>query len=140
MSQKVKEKPSSKEVKEKPCSSKDETLNLISDQVDPLKCLYSPNIQLPNQRAPMFDNLSKFNVSQDDEVSIKTTVVKAKPPEPSVHDRAEIRATLVQSKGRIRKNVLQKLERISKGPLFALKNCMIQKIQVKVITRNHSSE
>ncbi|KAI5752017.1 hypothetical protein M8J77_012946 [Diaphorina citri] len=125
--------------KDQPSTSKDQSLNLTSEQIDPLKCLYSKNVTVPNQKAPLYDNLSKFSINEEDEVTIKPTVVKPKPVEPTVYDRAEIRSTLVESKGRTKKNVLTKLESITRGPLLALKNCMIQKIPVKVITRNHSS-
>lgn len=126
--------------RDQPSTSKDESLNLTSEKIDPLKCLYSKYVQVPNQKAPLYDNLSKFNVNEACEVSVRTTIVKSKPSEPTVHDREEIRATLVDKQVRTKRNVLSKLEKINKGPLLALKNCMIQKIPVKVITRNHSSE
>lgn len=128
------------ETRDQPSLKKDESLNLTSEKMDPLKCLYSKNVQVPNEKAPLLDNLTKFNVNENSEVSVKTTVVKPKPPESTVYERADIRATLVDKKVKTKKNVLSKLEKINKGPLLALKNCMIQKIPVKVITRNHSSK
>lgn len=128
------------ETRDQPSLKKDESLNLTSEKMDPLKCLYSKNVQVPNEKAPLLDNLTKFNVNENCEVSVKTTVVKPKPPESTVYERADIRATLVDKKVKTKKNVLSKLEKINKGPLLALKNCMIQKIPVKVITRNHSSK
>lgn len=128
------------ETRDQPSLKKDESLNLTSEKMDPLKCLYSKNVQVPNEKAPLLDNLTKFNVNENSEVSVKTTVVKPKPTESTVYERADIRATLVDKKVKTKKNVLSKLEKINKGPLLALKNCMIQKIPVKVITRNHSSK
>uniref|UniRef100_A0A8D9AXB8 U7 snRNA-associated Sm-like protein LSm11 n=1 Tax=Cacopsylla melanoneura TaxID=428564 RepID=A0A8D9AXB8_9HEMI len=125
---------------EKPSTNKkDDSLDLASDEADPLKCLYSRNVQVPDKRAPLYDNLSRFSVGDNNEVTVKTITVKPKALETTEYDRPEIRATLVQKKVKEKKNILTKIDKINKGPLLALKNCMIQKIPVKVFTRNHSS-
>lgn len=122
-----------------PQSNDDKSLDLTSDKIDPLKCLYSNDVQVPSQKAPLFDNLSRFSLNENNDVFIKTTVIRPKTSEPTLDSREEIRSTLVNKEVKTKKNILTKLERINKGPLLALKNCMIQKIPVKIITRNHSS-
>lgn len=38
----------------------DPTLDISSEQFDPLKALYADNVRLPYENAKMFDNVSRF--------------------------------------------------------------------------------
>lgn len=46
--------------KSSPSPPYDATLDLRSDQFDPLKALYATNMQLPHPNATIFDNIGKF--------------------------------------------------------------------------------
>ncbi|CAH1401715.1 unnamed protein product [Nezara viridula] len=57
---------------------KDEKLNPLSSGFDPLSALYAQDIPIPNQDAPVYDNIAKFEHTSAG-VSIKQIKKKEKP-------------------------------------------------------------
>lgn len=52
-------------------SNSDDELNVLSPLFNPAKALYSKNVKLPNVSAPQLDNITKFELTDDGEITIK---------------------------------------------------------------------
>ncbi|XP_076161231.1 U6 snRNA-associated Sm-like protein LSm11 isoform X3 [Ptiloglossa arizonensis] len=124
-------------------TTSDESLDVKSEKFDPLKALYSSKTQLSSSRAPIYDNVSKFEavMSGLSERIKKSKTTSAKQGECSrqrlVPGQEPVSGTRIG--GRTRnlegKNVLSKMQR-TLGPLGVLHECMEIRTRVKVYTRN----
>jgi len=52
-------------------SSDDDELDPLSASFNPIKALYSDNVKLPDVAAPVLDNISRFELTPDEQVVIK---------------------------------------------------------------------
>ncbi|XP_076653902.1 U6 snRNA-associated Sm-like protein LSm11 [Halictus rubicundus] len=126
-------------------SSSDESLDVTSDKFNPLRALYSPKLLLTHPKAPLYDNVSKFesilsgmsskskkkNVTGDverGESSRRRFLPHQEPVAGSNHGRSWILGG---------KNVLSKMQN-ALGPLGLLYEYMENRTRVKVHTRNAS--
>ncbi|XP_077286674.1 U6 snRNA-associated Sm-like protein LSm11 [Arctopsyche grandis] len=124
----------------------DDSLNFRSDKFDPLKVLYSKNVQVPNPKAPIYDNLaiyaSKQKPRERKQAVGKTGAVPTGPKLTEEQVAAKNKSRFLPHQLPVKVDVFHKnkdiLDKIPKwtGPLAALKNCLNQKIRIKVITRN----
>nr|CAH0100891.1 unnamed protein product [Daphnia galeata] len=127
-------------------------LDFSSEEFNALEALLNPDVTVPVPEAPMYDNLGQY-------VSILNRAKQAKQAKgdgsgPSTRDSNQsIINTLnslnplkrkflphqepVMGRGRSRpqRNLLTRMDEVTRGPMSVLRNCMINKTRVKVFIR-----
>lgn len=124
---------------------KGKSVDLTSDQFDPYRALYSRNVQLPSPKAPILDNLTKFQETESGIVIRQTQKGRPKvqeadkeQPSTSAGSRSRFQPHQEPIQGRERRvarNVLTRMKDV-KGPLSLLQRCMNDRIRIKVLIRN----
>ncbi|KAG6801983.1 U7 snRNA-associated Sm-like protein LSm11 [Apis mellifera caucasica] len=126
-------------------STSDESLDVKSVKFDPLKALYSTKIKLSGTKAPIYDNVSKFEavmsgLSKQSKKNDPTT--DAKQGECSrqrflSHQEPVVNKKKIEKRDWIAdgRNVLSKMQRTF-GPLGMLHEYMENRTRIKVYTRN----
>ncbi|XP_023717077.1 U7 snRNA-associated Sm-like protein LSm11 [Cryptotermes secundus] len=118
----------------------DEALDFTSPKFNPLKALYSKNVRLPIENAPVFDNIHKYHSSLNPREK-KKKVDKDSEPGPSSEEQP-VRRFLPHQQPvrnprpqRDTRNVLTRMENAT-GPLSLLWDCMERRVRIKVLTRH----
>uniref|UniRef100_A0A1B6CYT2 Sm domain-containing protein n=1 Tax=Clastoptera arizonana TaxID=38151 RepID=A0A1B6CYT2_9HEMI len=119
----------------------DESLNLSSQFFNPLRALYSPKVKLPDSKAPIQDNLTKFNLSEDGTLTIKGKAIKKTPvaSEPSTSfQRFQPHQEPIQRIRKVHNNVVKRMNNAT-GPLSLIRDLMENRNRVMVETRGENS-
>ncbi|XP_041974403.1 U7 snRNA-associated Sm-like protein LSm11 [Aricia agestis] len=126
-----------------------------SSQFDPMRVLYSDTPKVPVTSAPIFENIQQFEASLKHTENVlpvgQHSLVEKREQEKKQRKEEEERALAEKNKRRFaqyegmvatkpRRKVVNVLTRIqsSIGPLGALKDCVDQRLRIKVITRKES--
>ncbi|XP_017886020.1 U7 snRNA-associated Sm-like protein LSm11 [Ceratina calcarata] len=124
-------------------STSEESLDVNSDRFNPMKALYSKKMQLSRTKAPIYDNIAKFEsvlhgLSAKTKVRSQTSDVK----QPECSRRFLPHQEPVAAKRTVRrenwqdgKNVINNMQKAF-GPLGTLSKYMENRTRVKVYTRN----
>ncbi|XP_046967685.1 U7 snRNA-associated Sm-like protein LSm11 [Vanessa cardui] len=139
-------------------SSSESELSACSSKFDPSKALYAPKAKLPVENAPMYENLQQFeaalkygSLNTSSIISVGKHDLFQKREEEKERKKKE-QERLLEEKNKQRfakyeglvpttrnrrkiKNVMTRIERMV-GPLGALKECVDQRLRIKVVTRN----
>ncbi|XP_050536309.1 U7 snRNA-associated Sm-like protein LSm11 [Daktulosphaira vitifoliae] len=129
--------------------SDDAELDMLSPLFNPIKALYSSEVKVPSTIAPIYDNISKFELTPTGEVHIKPQ----RPRKQDEHDVKEIMerdlsnvagTSQLSQNDRIvkrRRTVLVRMSEItkSKGPLSRIANLCYRRQRAKVYTRSAAS-
>uniref|UniRef100_A0A0A9Y1T6 U7 snRNA-associated Sm-like protein LSm11 n=1 Tax=Lygus hesperus TaxID=30085 RepID=A0A0A9Y1T6_LYGHE len=118
--------PEDKEKKRQEMRS-EEKLDPTSSNFDPLKALYTSKSVLSDPKAPVYDNLSKYESVM---AGTATTVAVSK----RIAKRVEFEDLPVRDLTDTYDNVMKWMKDID-GPMKAIRVCMENKVKVKVITR-----
>ncbi|XP_023945799.1 U7 snRNA-associated Sm-like protein LSm11 [Bicyclus anynana] len=138
-------------------SSSESETSASSSKFDPIKVLYSKKTKVPVKNAPLYDNLQqfesalKYNESQSSSIIPvgKQELVKKREEEKEAKKKEEEKNLAEKNKQRFAqyqglepvkrpfraKNVMTRLEAMT-GPLGALKECVDQRLRIKITTRN----
>ncbi|XP_029037261.1 U7 snRNA-associated Sm-like protein LSm11 [Osmia bicornis bicornis] len=126
-------------------STSDESLDVKSVKFDPIKALYSSKIQLSSSKAPIYDNVCKFEsvllglAAKTKKKNITDTVAQGESSKRRFLPEQEPVAGKKAGRGGGRitegKNVLAKMQQAF-GPLGILHGYMENRVRVKVYTRN----
>ncbi|XP_034841545.1 U7 snRNA-associated Sm-like protein LSm11 [Maniola hyperantus] len=138
-------------------SSSESETGASSSKFDPIKALYSKKTKVPVKHAPMYDNLHQFESAlkfeekksssiipvgnqelvqkREEEKEVKRKEAERLLAEKNKQRFAQYEGLLVERKGRKVKNVLTRIKTMT-GPLGALKECVDQRLRLKIITRN----
>ncbi|XP_074112746.1 U6 snRNA-associated Sm-like protein LSm11 isoform X2 [Cotesia typhae] len=118
-------------------SSPDETLDPTSQLFDPLKALYSDKTKIPVKKAPIYDNITKFEsvlkgiapteIGQGRKKENRTSIAVKKTKEKEIEKEYD-----AFKSGR---NVLSRMTNTI-GPLQLIYTCMETKSRVKIYTRS----
>ncbi|XP_022112987.2 U7 snRNA-associated Sm-like protein LSm11 [Pieris rapae] len=134
-------------------SSSDSEISACSSKFDPVKALYSDKLKLPAADAPLYENIQQFEdavkkqndiipvgqghlVKLREEEKLRKKLEEKQQLEEKNKQRFAKYEALLPAKREMRvRNVLTRIEYIE-GPLAALKDCVEQRVRVKIITRN----
>ncbi|XP_043254136.1 U7 snRNA-associated Sm-like protein LSm11 [Colletes gigas] len=130
---------------EESSSTSEDSLDLTSDKFQPMKALYSTKMKLSSVKAPIYDNVSKFEAVMSGLSGVKKKKNKTieagqgdhsrqrfLPSQAAVSRTRRIGGRTGDIEGR---NVLSKMQK-TLGPLGVLHECMQSRTRVKVYTRN----
>ncbi|XP_049888006.1 U7 snRNA-associated Sm-like protein LSm11 [Pectinophora gossypiella] len=134
-------------------STSESEISACSSNFDPLKALYSAKTKIPVENAPMYENLAQYEIAQKkkDVIPVGHSEQVRKREEEKERKRLQEEKEL-QEKNKQRfakyqgmmptvrrlkktKNLLTRIEQME-GPLGVLKDCVDQRLRIKVITRN----
>ncbi|KAJ2946769.1 hypothetical protein O0L34_g12834 [Tuta absoluta] len=135
-------------------STSDSEVSACSSRYNPMKALYSKKAKIPVENAPMYENLSQYEGAQKfkDLIPVGHSDLVKKREQEKERKKAE-EERLLQEKNKQRfakyadvmptttrrerkaKNVLTRMENMQ-GPLRVLKECVDQRLRIKVVTRN----
>ncbi|CAH0722120.1 unnamed protein product, partial [Brenthis ino] len=139
-------------------SSSESEVSACSSKYDPIKALYTNKPKLPVETAPMYENLRQFEAALKYDTLQSSSIVPVgckelvNKREEEKKMKKEEEERLLQEKNKQRfaqyeglvtipkrskkiKNVLTRIDDMI-GPLGALKDCVDQRLRIKVITRN----
>ncbi|CAK1547995.1 unnamed protein product [Leptosia nina] len=137
-------------------SSSESETSACSSKYNPIKVLYSSNLKVPVENAPVYENVQQFEaalqnheqilpIGQGDLVKSREEEKRRKKleeerllEEKNKQRFAKYEALLPKRKEKKAKNVLTRIE-ASQGPLGALKDCVEKRLRVMIITRNSNS-
>ncbi|XP_068629236.1 U7 snRNA-associated Sm-like protein LSm11 [Battus philenor] len=139
-------------------STSESEVSACSSKFDPLKTLYSSKSTAPVENAPMYESVNQYESALESKNTIfavgnsalvlklkaekeKKKMEEAKELEEKNKQRFARYGGLVPRRPlptRMTKNVLTRIEKME-GPLATLKDCVDQRLRVKVITRSAAS-
>ncbi|XP_045504068.1 U7 snRNA-associated Sm-like protein LSm11 [Colias croceus] len=136
-------------------SSPESELEATCSKFDPLKVLYSSEAKIPVEDAPVYENIQQYEaamknpniapighgelVKQREEEKKRKKLEEQQLLEEKNKQRfAQYKDVMPVKKERRYVNVLSRLE-TARGPLGALKDCVDQRLRVKVVTRSANS-
>ncbi|XP_014286553.1 U7 snRNA-associated Sm-like protein LSm11 [Halyomorpha halys] len=115
---------------------KDEKLNPLSSNFDPLSALYAQDIPIPNQDAPVYDNVAKFELTSTG-LSVKQIRKKEKPVvEKAESFERDLPSTSLPTKPDEGKKNIRKFMLNVEGPLAKLREMVENRTRIKVTTRS----
>ncbi|XP_013166668.1 PREDICTED: U7 snRNA-associated Sm-like protein LSm11 isoform X1 [Papilio xuthus] len=135
-------------------STSDSEISACSSKFDPVKTLYSSRTLVPVENAPMYNSVDQFEASLQSKNTIvpvgHSELVRQQKEEKEKRQNEEARQLAEANRqrfakyeaptprrpppARTSKNVLHRIQDID-GPLAVLKQCVDQRLRVKVITR-----
>ncbi|CAK1599276.1 unnamed protein product [Parnassius mnemosyne] len=136
-------------------STSESEVSACSSNFDPVKALYSGKSKAPIENAPIYDNISQYEASLQKNSTIlpvgNSELVKKIKEEKEKKKLEEAKELEEKNKNRFAqyeglvpkrplpsyrtKNILTRIEKME-GPLAILKECVDQRLRVKVITRS----
>ncbi|XP_052758870.1 U7 snRNA-associated Sm-like protein LSm11 [Galleria mellonella] len=136
-------------------STSESEISACSSSFNPFKAIYSAKTKIPVQNAPMYENLSQYESAQkgsntiipvgqrelvmkrEREKEMKKQETQKLLEEKNKQRFAKFQVTAPVRKEKVSHNVLTRIQAMD-GPLATLKECVDNRLRIKVITRNET--